>query len=239
MRLLTVPLLVHLPRTAGLRTSERRFPTPSIPTDNRYRFALPNETDSLGLPIGQHISIQATIDGKNVMRSYTPTSLDDDKGYFELVVKSYEKGNISKYLAGLNIGDTIQVRGPKGKFMYAQDLSPHLLMIAGGTGITPMFQIIKSSLKHATDQTELRLIYANVDESDIRKLSPSLNSNDSYSRGTRGARTKLERPSQDLRKSSSPHIATKLTAVRPQQPARRLDWRPGLCDKGHDPDAHA
>lgn len=41
----------------------------------------------LGLPIGQHISIQANIDGKNVMRSYTPTTLDNDKGYFELVVK--------------------------------------------------------------------------------------------------------------------------------------------------------
>jgi cytochrome-b5 reductase len=53
----------------------------------RYRFGLPKETDCLGLPIGQHISIQANIDGKNVMRSYTPTSLDNDKGYFELVVK--------------------------------------------------------------------------------------------------------------------------------------------------------
>lgn len=69
-------------------------PTPPTPprcrqplTHPRYRFGLPKETDCLGLPIGQHISIQANIGGKNVMRSYTPTTLDEDKGYFELVVK--------------------------------------------------------------------------------------------------------------------------------------------------------
>ncbi|BEJ13484.1 hypothetical protein CspHIS471_0306580 [Cutaneotrichosporon sp. HIS471] len=133
----------------------------------RYRFGLPKETDSLGLPIGQHISIQANIGGKNVMRSYTPTTLDNDKGYFELVVKTYPQGNISKYLAGLKIGDSVQVRGPKGKFNYSKDLSPHLLMIAGGTGLTPMFQIIKSSIADPSDKTEMALVYANVEENDI------------------------------------------------------------------------
>lgn len=44
---------------------------------------------------------------------------------------------------------------------------PHLLMIAGGTGITPMYQIIKSSIKDASDKTQLSLIYANVNEDDI------------------------------------------------------------------------
>lgn len=137
--------------------------------DYRYRFALPSPTASLGLPIGQHISIMANIDGKQVMRSYTPTSLDNDKGYFELVVKAYEQGNISKYLSKLNEGDSIMVKGPKGKFNYTKDLSPHLLMIAGGTGITPMYQIIKSSVMDPTDKTEIELIYANVDEGDIRE----------------------------------------------------------------------
>jgi cytochrome-b5 reductase len=50
-------------------------------------------------------------------------------------------------------------------------LSPHLLMIAGGSGITPMFQIIKSSVKDSNDKTKLCLIYANVDEADICMLS--------------------------------------------------------------------
>lgn len=53
----------------------------------RYRFALPSPEATLGLPIGQHISVQAEIGGKNVMRSYTPTSSDDDKGHFDLLIK--------------------------------------------------------------------------------------------------------------------------------------------------------
>ncbi|KAK8850722.1 NADH-cytochrome b5 reductase 1 [Kwoniella newhampshirensis] len=132
-----------------------------------YRFELPRPTDCLGLPIGQHISVAAEIDGKQIMRSYTPTTLDDDKGHFDLVVKTYEKGNISRYLSLLTIGQDVKIKGPKGKFIYTPDLAPALLMIAGGTGITPMYQIIKSSIKNPADKTKLALIYANVEEDDI------------------------------------------------------------------------
>jgi cytochrome-b5 reductase len=54
-----------------------------------YRFALPHQNDVLGLPIGQHISVSAEIDGKEIMRSYTPTSSDDDLGHFDLLVKVF------------------------------------------------------------------------------------------------------------------------------------------------------
>lgn len=54
---------------------------------SRYRFGLPRPDDILGLPIGQHISVEAEIGGKKVVRSYTPTSSDDDKGHFDLMVK--------------------------------------------------------------------------------------------------------------------------------------------------------
>ena len=80
-----------------------------------YRFGLPNPDDILGLPIGQHISIQAEIGGKQIQRSYTPTSSDDDRGYFDLLVKTYEKGNISRFLSLLSIGDKVRVKGPKGQ----------------------------------------------------------------------------------------------------------------------------
>ena len=58
-----------------------------IDEDHRYRFALPHPSDVLGLPIGQHISISAEINGKDIMRSYTPTSSDDDLGHFDLLIK--------------------------------------------------------------------------------------------------------------------------------------------------------
>lgn len=52
-----------------------------------YRFGLPHPEDVLGLPIGQHISVSAEINGKEIMRSYTPTSSDDDLGHFDLLIK--------------------------------------------------------------------------------------------------------------------------------------------------------
>ncbi|OSD03504.1 NADH-cytochrome b5 reductase [Trametes coccinea BRFM310] len=140
---------------------------PVSPNTAIYRFALPHPQDVLGLPIGQHISVSAEINGKDIMRSYTPTSSDDDLGHFDLLIKSYEKGNISRYVSLLKIGDKIRVKGPKGQFRYSPTLAREIGMIAGGTGITPMLQIIRAALKNPLDRTKLSLIYANVNPEDI------------------------------------------------------------------------
>ncbi|KAA1089749.1 NADH-cytochrome b5 reductase [Puccinia graminis f. sp. tritici] len=132
-----------------------------------YRFALASQDDYLGLPIGQHIVIQAEIGGKQIQRMYTPVSSDDDRGYFELMIKTYEQGNISKYISKLRIGDPIQVKGPRGQMRYHPELCSQIGMIAGGTGITPMLQIIRASVKDSNDKTKISLIYANVNPEDI------------------------------------------------------------------------
>jgi cytochrome-b5 reductase len=139
-----------------------------------YRFKLPAVTAILGLPIGQHISIAATLaqpDGatKEIVRSYTPISGDHQPGYFDLLIKSYPTGNISKHMATLVVGQTIKVRGPKGAMVYAPNMVRHFGMIAGGTGITPMLQIIRAVIRGRAsgDKTEIDLIFANVNPEDI------------------------------------------------------------------------
>merc|ERR1712093_626528 len=139
-------------------TTWQKFPLKEVtrisPNTATYRFALPKETDILGLPIGQHISVQAEIDGKNVMRSYTPTSSDDDLGHFDLLIKSYPTGNISKYFGELKVGDLVQFKGPKGQMKYSPAMATNVGMIAGGTGITPMLQIIHAICKNPLDMTK-------------------------------------------------------------------------------------
>ncbi|PNS20210.1 hypothetical protein CAC42_5660 [Sphaceloma murrayae] len=144
-----------------------------------YRFKLPSENSILGLPIGQHISLAATLDvtdpktqkteRREVVRSYTPISSDNDTGYFDLLIKSYPTGNISKHLTTLKIGDKMKVKGPKGAMVYTPNMVRHFGMIAGGTGITPMLQIIRAVLRGRKngDKTEIDLIFANVNEEDI------------------------------------------------------------------------
>ncbi|KAL2434808.1 NADH-cytochrome b5 reductase 1 [Exophiala dermatitidis] len=139
-----------------------------------YRFGLPNPTDILGLPIGQHISLAAMPKGadKEVVRSYTPISSDEDQGFFELLIKSYPQGNISAHMTTLKVGDTMKVRGPKGAMVYTPNLCKRIGMIAGGTGITPMLQIIGAINRGrpkngGNDTTKVDLIFANVNPDDI------------------------------------------------------------------------
>nr|ACO15006.1 NADH-cytochrome b5 reductase 2 [Caligus clemensi] len=166
----------------------------SLSHDTRlFRLALPSENHILGLPTGQHVYLSARIDGKLVVRPYTPTSNDDEHtGHMDLVVKVYfknqhpkfpEGGKMSQYLNDLGIGQTIDVRGPSGLLEYlgnskfaikANKSSPpsfarkqNVGLIAGGTGITPMYQLITSVFRNPNDKTHLSLLYANQTEEDI------------------------------------------------------------------------
>lgn len=133
------------------------------------RFALLRAGDVLGLPLGRHISLRAQIDGKEVRRPYTPVSPHDNEGFFELLVKVYPAPNglMSRHLDSLAVGDSIDVRGPLGKFEYTRNAHRRLLMVCGGTGITPMWQVLTAVLGDAGDETEISLVFANVTEEDI------------------------------------------------------------------------
>ncbi|XP_056132535.1 NADH-cytochrome b5 reductase 3 [Lampris incognitus] len=164
----------------------------------KFRFALPSPEHILGLPIGQHIYLSAKVDGKLVVRPYTPVSSDDDKGYVDLVVKIYfknvhpkfpEGGKMSQYLESLKLNDTIDFRGPSGLLVYKgkgafaiqsdKKAPPEIRkvkdvgMIAGGTGITPMLQVITAMMKDPQDPTVCHLLFANQTEKDIL-LRPEL-----------------------------------------------------------------
>lgn len=151
-----------------------------------FRFALPSEDQVLGLPVGKHVFLCATIEDKLCMRAYTPTSGVDVVGYFELVVKIYFKnvhpkfpngGLMSQYLESLPLGSFLDVKGPLGHIEYTgrghflvhgkPKFAKKLAMLAGGTGITPIYQVIQAILKDPEDETEMYVVYANRTEEDI------------------------------------------------------------------------
>ncbi|KAJ5469402.1 NADH-cytochrome b5 reductase 1 [Penicillium diatomitis] len=140
---------------------------PLSPNVYRFVFGLPDANAVLGLPIGQHVALKAEVNGTTVTRSYTPTSNNLDRGRVELVVKCYPDGLMSQYLAGLEIGDRVPFRGPKGSMKYTKDMATHIGMVAGGTGITPMYQLIRAICENDNDTTQISLVYANRTEADI------------------------------------------------------------------------
>ncbi|KAK4163381.1 hypothetical protein QBC43DRAFT_370831 [Cladorrhinum sp. PSN259] len=142
----------------------------TLVSPNVYRivFALPKPYSVLGLPTGQHIALRAIIDGKPVARSYTPVSNNSDLGRIELLIKVYDKGALTKHLETMSIGDTIDIRGPKGSMQYKPNsYAKKIGMIAGGTGITPMFQMIRAICEDESDNTTMSLLYASNSEADI------------------------------------------------------------------------
>ncbi|KAM3446024.1 hypothetical protein MY3296_010061 [Beauveria thailandica] len=138
------------------------------PNVYRFTFALPTTETVLGLPIGQHVAIKADVAGESVSRSYTPVSNNADRGVLRLVIKVYPDGRLtSSYLANLAVGDEVLFRGPKGAMRYTRGLARRIGMVAGGTGITPMFQVIRAVCEDDRDLTRVSLIYANRTEQDI------------------------------------------------------------------------
>uniref|UniRef100_A0A5B7A5R4 NADH-cytochrome b5 reductase n=1 Tax=Davidia involucrata TaxID=16924 RepID=A0A5B7A5R4_DAVIN len=133
-----------------------------------FRFDLPTPTSVLGLPIGQHMSCRGKDSlGEEVIKPYTPTTLDSDVGYFELVIKMYPQGRMSHHFREMREGDYLAVKGPKGRFKYQPGQVRAFGMLAGGTGITPMFQVTRAILENPNDKTNVHLIYANVTYEDI------------------------------------------------------------------------
>ncbi|CAE8639264.1 unnamed protein product [Polarella glacialis] len=151
-----------------------------------FRFALPSKTMRLGLPTGMHIFLKAKVDGEAVMRPYTPMTDDETLGHVDFLVKVYfagvhpafpKGGKMSQHLESMKIGDTIDVKGPLGEFIYKGkgDFLWHnkprsckrISMIAGGTGLTPCYQVLSAVLRDPNDTTEVALLYANRTPADI------------------------------------------------------------------------
>ncbi|PHH91580.1 hypothetical protein CDD83_11116 [Cordyceps sp. RAO-2017] len=200
----------------------------SLLAPNVYRltFELPSTKTVLGLPVGQHVAIRAQVAGETITRSYTPVSNNADRGVLDLVIKMYSDGRLTNgYLANLQIGDEVEFRGPKGAMKYRRGLCKTIGMVAGGTGITPMFQLIRAICEHDRDLTEISLIYANRTEQDILMRSEL----DAYARQyPRNFKVYyvLDSPSDDW-KYGKGYVTKEL--LKERLPAPSLDSKVMLC----------
>jgi len=149
------------------------------PSIRLFRFTFSGE--KFGLPVGKHVYLKLPQEQfhkdmavKPVMRAYTPSRWGP--GYVEFIVKIYfpESGRpgglFTPLLDRVRIGETIDTKGPLGEYEYlgngqytlvnqpAPCNARHICMIAGGTGITPMWQVL-DALQHDQDTPFVSLIY--------------------------------------------------------------------------------
>lgn len=150
-----------------------------------FTFQLDHPAQKLGLPVGQHLMVRLKDSKTNesIIRSYTPISEINDEGFMEMLVKVYfdkdgvKGGKMSQAMDALPTGQHIEVKGPIGKFEYlgngrclvqgVQRIVKSFIMICGGSGITPIYQVFRCVMQDPRDNTKCVVLNGNRQFEDI------------------------------------------------------------------------
>ncbi|MFZ9981378.1 MAG: 2Fe-2S iron-sulfur cluster-binding protein [Cyclobacteriaceae bacterium] len=118
---------------------------------------------------GQFLTLIFSIEGKEVRRAYSLCSSPVTDLHPAVAIKRVEGGLVSNYIANhVKKGDKIRVMAPAGHFTvdFSNDASRHLILFAGGSGITPMLSLIKTLL-FSESRSRCTLVYANRNQESI------------------------------------------------------------------------
>ena len=129
---------------------------------------VPSElADTFVYRAGQFVTFRFTIDGQQQLRSYSMSSSPDVDDEFRVTVKQVDAGLVSTLLTQtLAAGDLVETTRPAGVFtLTAGKGTGDLIAFAGGSGITPVFSLLKSAL--VTTSRRVRLLYANRDSAGV------------------------------------------------------------------------
>lgn len=137
-----------------------------VETDEAVSIALdvPDELrESFAYRAGQFVTFRLQIDGEQHLRSYSMSSSPEVDEEFRVTVKRVPEGVVSTWLTrSLAAGDVLHSTCPAGVFTLGTG-SGDIVCFAAGSGITPIFSLIKTAL--ATTHRRVRLLYANRDAS--------------------------------------------------------------------------
>ncbi len=118
--------------------------------------------ERFGFIQGQYLTLRARVDGQEIRRSYSVCSAVDD-AVLRIGVRKVRGGVFSNWIArSLRPGDTVDVMPPQGRFHVPIDplARRHYLGIAGGSGITPVLSILKTTLEREA-LSRFTLLYGN------------------------------------------------------------------------------
>lgn len=115
---------------------------------------------------GQYITLKLILYGKEERRSYSLCTSPFSEKELRVAVKEVPGGKVSTHInRNLKVGDLLDVMTPMGNFhsILMGGASKNYVLIAGGSGITPMMSILKSVL-YVEKKSTVTLLYANKNE---------------------------------------------------------------------------
>ncbi|MGA7049991.1 MAG: ferredoxin--NADP reductase [Mycobacterium sp.] len=112
-----------------------------------------------GYQAGQFLTLLVCVDGQEHRRCYSMSSSPAAAEDLRITVKRDRDGVVSNWLNDTAApGNEIHALPPQGRFVL-KDTDRELVAFAGGSGITPVFSLLRSALASTTRGT--RLFYAN------------------------------------------------------------------------------
>jgi len=133
-------------------------------------FALPDESKPLGLSTCACLLAKIMQEGSPdpVIKPYTPVSTNAMIGKFQLFIKVYEGGKMTKFMESMDVGATIDFKhidkNVKVQYPFGKK---SISMLVGGTGITPMIQALHAILGSEGDETKVTVLFGNKKQEDI------------------------------------------------------------------------
>ncbi|CAN3484850.1 NADH-cytochrome b5 reductase 2 [Diutina catenulata] len=131
-------------------------------------FQYPNKDDVSGLVTASCVLTKyVTAKGNNVVRPYTPVSDPSQVGTVDFVIKGYPSGKMSKHITELKEGETLSFKGPVVKWKWEPNQFDSIALIGGGSGITPLWQLVHTITQNPDDKTLVQLYYGSQTTEDI------------------------------------------------------------------------
>jgi cytochrome-b5 reductase len=132
------------------------------------RFGLPDSTKPLNLSTCACILATAMIDGESITRPYTPISTNAEAGHFDMLIKNYGKdAHMSRHMHEIQPGDKIAFKHIKFNVkIQAPFPFRKIVMLVGGTGVTPMIQALHAILGDENG-AEVAMLYGSRVQEDI------------------------------------------------------------------------
>ncbi|KAJ8475349.1 hypothetical protein ONZ45_g15637 [Pleurotus djamor] len=113
-------------------------------------------------------SVYVKDDDIQVERPYTPLEGIDEDGTMLFWIKKYPKGEVGRWLHSKRAGDTVELRGPLQTWHWEAGIWDEVVMISGGTGITPFYQLFNSVIRDSvTSDTRFTLLHSSKSSSDL------------------------------------------------------------------------
>ncbi|ARK10973.1 ferredoxin--NADP reductase [Fibrella sp. ES10-3-2-2] len=114
---------------------------------------------------GQFLTLLVPFNGQVARRSYSLSSAPGEP--LRLTIKRVQNGDISRYLTEhLQVGDLLTSLYPAGRFTVDASQSGDLVLLGAGSGISPLFSILKDVLQHQPNR-RVTLLYSNTTEAAI------------------------------------------------------------------------